>query len=148
MSRIIELDVRPDAATLRQFGWIALGGFSLLALFAWKEWLVFSFGLGGARQLVVGTLLALGALSGIFSATHPPANRPIYLGLAVVAFPIGLVLSYLILGALFYLLIAPFGLVFRGLGRDLMGRRYAREADTYWVDARPARPPASYFRQF
>ena len=28
---MIEIDFRPDEKTLRQFGWIALGGFGLLA---------------------------------------------------------------------------------------------------------------------
>lgn len=148
MSRLVELNFRPDRATLRQFGWIALGGFSLLALFAWRDWFVFAFGLGAAKPYVVTTLLALGGVAGLFSAVYPPANRPIYIGLAVVAFPIGFVLSYVILGSLFYLLIAPIGLIFRAFGRDLMQRRFDPAANTYWLDARPARPAESYFRQF
>ncbi len=152
MSRIVELNLRPDRATLRNFGWIALVGFSLLALCAWREWLLFSLATDAssawfsAKPWVVGALLALGGMAGVFSALYPPANRPIYVGLALVAFPIGFVLSYLILGALF--IIVPIGVVFRLFGRDLMQRRYAPEATSYWVDARPPRPPESYFRQF
>ena len=53
MSRMIEIDWRPDDRTLRQFGVIALCGFSFLAALAWWELFVFSFGLGEARPIVL-----------------------------------------------------------------------------------------------
>ncbi len=93
-------------------------------------------------------MLLVLALSGVLSLVWPAANRPLYVGLAVVAFPIGFVVSYVIMGALFYLLIAPVGLVFRLFGRDPLDRRFLPEAKTYWVDAGAVRPRESYFKQF
>ena len=148
MSQMIDLDLSPDVRKLRQFGWIALAGFGLLALLAWNEALVFAFGLGGARVAVAASLAALGLLSGLFSLVAPRANLPLYIGTTLVAFPIGFVLSYVILGTLFYLVITPVGLLVRLAGRDPMGRRFARDASSYWVDARPARSKESYFKQF
>jgi hypothetical protein len=58
------------------------------------------------------------------------------------------VLSYAILGFLFYGLITPLGLLFRAIGKDPLHRRFDRDAPTYWTDPRPRRGKASYFRQF
>ena len=148
MSRMIEINLRPDSRTLRQFGWIALGGFGAAAALAWTESLVFSFGLGAWRAALAGALAALGGLAALASLVYPPANRPLYVALTLLSYPIGFVLSYVILGALFYLLITPVGLVMRVLGRDPLERRFEPAAKTYWVDARAQRAQESYFRQF
>jgi hypothetical protein len=148
MSRMIDLNLRPDSTALRQFGWIALVAFALLALAAWREWLIFALGLGDARPLVAGALLALAVLCGLFSAVWPKGNLPVYVGLTLIGFPIGFVLSYVILGTVFFLLIAPVALVFRVVGRDPMNRAFPGSAPSYWMDARPTRPASSYFRQF
>ena len=148
MSSIIELDLRPDARILRQFGIIALVGFGFLAVLAWNEWLVFSFGLGEARPWVAGAFAGLALLSALFSAVFPKANLPIYLGLSILAFPIGFVLSYVIMGTLFYLIITPVGLLMRLIGHDPLKRRFEPDAESYWVDPRPPRSKESYFKQF
>jgi hypothetical protein len=148
MANMIELDLRPDERTLRQFGFIALGGFGFVAAIAWYEVLVFSFGLGAAREPVAYGLAGAATLSLLFSLAYPKANLPIYLGITILTYPIGFVLSYVILGTLFYLIIAPIGLVMRAFGADPMERRILPEADSYWEDAPPARGRASYFKQF
>ena len=148
MSQMVELNLRPDARTLRQFGWIALGGFGLLALLAWNGWLVFAHLGEGARVPVASGLAALAAVSALFSLVWPKANLPLYLALTVVGFPIGFVLSYVIMATLFYVVIAPIGLLLRLVGQDPLNRRFLPAAKTYWVDARPERPRESYFKQF
>ncbi len=148
MASMIQIDLRPDRRTLRQFGWIALVGFSLLATLAWNEWLMFSVGLGAWKQSVVAGLLGLAGLAAFFSLVYPQANLPIYLGLTILAYPIGFVLSYVIMGTIFYLLFAPVGILFRLTGRDLLRRRFEAQTSSYWVDSRKARPNESYFHQF
>ena len=148
MSKMVEINFHPDERTLRQFGWIALAGFGLLALCAWNGWLVFRHGLGAAREPVTFALLGLGALSAVFSLVLPKANAPLFVGLSVVAFPIGFVLSYVIMATLFYVVIAPVGFVMRLFGMDPMDRRFLPKATTYWLDARPTRAKADYFKQF
>ena len=148
MARTIELDFHPDDRTLRQFGWIALGGFGFIAAIAWFEVLIFSFGLGAARPWVAGIAGGLALLAALFSLVYPRANRPLYVGLAVLTFPIGFVLSYVIMGTLFYLLIAPVSAVLRLVGHDPLRRRYDPEAPSYWTACRQTRDKASYFKQF
>lgn len=148
MSKLIEIDWRPDDRILRQFGGIALFGFSFMAALAWWELLVFSFGLGDARPVVAGCFAALAGISAFFSLVAPRANLPIYLGLTLVSYPIGFVLSYFIMGFLFFIMITPMGLFFRLTGYDPLHRRFDREATSYWTNPRPRRGKESFFRQF
>jgi len=148
MSKMVTIDWNPDARTLRHFGWIALGGFGLIAMLAWFEWLIFSFGLGAARPYVAGIAMGLGVVGAFFSLVYPPANRVLYVGLSIVAYPIGFVLSHVLLAALFFGLFAPVGILFRVFRRDPMHRRWDPDAPSYWVPARASRGSERYFRQF
>lgn len=148
MSKMIEIDWRPDDRTLRQFGVIAFFGFSFLGAIAWWERLVFAFGLGEARPIVAGAFVALAGISILFSLVAPRANLPIYLGLTILSYPIGFVLSHVIMGFLFFVMITPIGLFFRLTGYDPLHRRFDPEATSYWTDPRPRRGKASFFRQF
>ena len=148
MSQMIELNLRPDAATLRQFGWIACVAFALLAAFAWFEILIFSVGLGVAKLPVIYAFLGLSGVSALFSLVYPRANLPIYVGLTILAYPIGFVLSYVIMGTLFFGLIGPVAILFRLIGKDPMERRYDPAAASYWSESRHTRPSSDYFRQF
>jgi hypothetical protein len=148
MANVIEVNWRPDDRTLRQFGFIALVGFGFIAAIAWYEVLIFSFGLGEARVPVAAAFGAVAGLSLLFSAVYPRANLPIYVGITVATYPIGFVLSYVLMGTLFYLIMAPAGLLLRLFGKDPLERRILPGATTYWVDAPPQRASESYFKQF
>jgi len=148
MSKLVELNLNPDRKTLRQFGVIAFVGFGILAALAYYEQLIFSFGLGEARMPVVATFAALGSIALLFSLIAPRANRILYVGLTLLAFPIGFVLSYVIMGTLFFLIIGPIAVVMRLLRRDSMHRGYDPHAPTYWSAAHPPRDKESYFHQY
>jgi hypothetical protein len=148
MSKLVEINFNPDRKTLRQFGVIAFVGFAILAALAYYEKLIFSFGLGEARMPVVITLTALGTIALLFSLVAPNANRVLYVGLTLLAFPIGFVLSYVIMGVLYFLVIGPIAVMFRLFGKDPMHRGYDPDAPTYWSTARPPRDKESYFHQY
>jgi hypothetical protein len=148
MAQMVELNLRPDERTLRQFGWIALAGFGALAFMAWRGWLIFAAVPEVARDEFAVAFAALAVVSATFSLVWPKANWPIYVGLTIVAFPIGFVLSYVIMASLFYVVIAPVGFLLRLIGKDPMDRRFLPAAKTYWLDARPERSRESYFKQF
>jgi hypothetical protein len=147
MAKMIAIDFRPNRETLRQFGWIALGGFLLLAGLAWTERLLFAGGLGSARAWVVGVFAALGGFAALASLVHPPANRWLFVGLSLVTYPIGYIVSHVLLALLFFGMIAPAGMLMRALGNDPMNRRFEPERRSYWTPARSARSQESYFRQ-
>ena len=148
MSKLVEINWNPDRKTLRQFGVIAFVGFGAIGALAYYEKLIFAFGLGELRTTVAGILVALGAIALLFSLVAPRANRFLYVGLTVLAFPIGFVLSYVIMGTLYFLVIGPIALLFRALGRDSMRRAYDPNASTYWAPVKRSRDKESYFHQY
>ena len=148
MSKLVEINFNPDRRTLRQFGVIAFVGFGALAALAYYEKLVFAFGLGEARIPLAAGFFFVGSIALLFSLVSPKANRFLYLGLTLLSFPIGFVLSYLIMGTLFFLVIGPIAVLMRLVGRDAMHRHYDPKAATYWSSARPPRDKESYFHQY
>jgi hypothetical protein len=81
--------------------------------------------------------------------TVPSFMRAVYVGLSYLAWPIGFVVSHVLLGAVYYLLVTPIGLILRVVGYDPMHRRFDRKAQSYWIERDDAqRDPRSYFRQF
>ena len=148
MSKLVEVNFNPDLKTLRQFGVIAFVGFGILAALAYYERLIFSFGLGESRMTVVTAFAVLGSVALLFSLIAPKANRLLYVGLTLLAFPIGFVLSYVIMGTLFFLIIGPIAVTFRLFGRDSLHREYDPSAPSYWSTARAARDKESYFHQY
>ena len=70
MAKLVELNLNPDRATLKSFGWIALVGFGLLALMAYYETFIFAFGLGDARETVALVLAGAAAPIGRLRTTR------------------------------------------------------------------------------
>jgi hypothetical protein len=91
---------------------------------------------------------ALAVYCALASLLWPRANRPVYLGISLLSFPVGFLLSYLLVGVLFFLIIGPAALVMRMVGHDPMNRRYRPEAPTYWTEPRRSGAKDRYFRQF
>jgi len=146
--KMIELELKPDRRRLRQFGFIALIAFGLLG--GWARWKGHLLGidLGTAAPTVSAVLWSIAGLSGVFSLVWPAANRALYVLLILIAFPIGTVVSYVLMAFLFYVIITPVGLWFRLIGRDVLHRRFEPEARTYWVEHRSPASAERYFKQF
>ena len=112
---MIELNWSPDHKTLKQFGLIGLLGFPGVGAVAYWLW--------QAPALAV-VLAGLGVAVGLLSMIHTPSVRYVYVAMSVAAFPIGFVISHVVLGAVYYLLFTPMGLVFKLIGRDALERRF------------------------
>jgi len=148
MSKLVQLNLRPTPRVLRQFGFIALGGFGLLALLVWRESGFVAQHAAGARMPLTICFATLALLSAVFSLVAPRANLPVYLGISIVSYPIGFVVSYVIMGVLFFVVFGLFALVMRVLGRDPLNRAYDPATPSYWTEPRGERSSDSYFRQF
>ncbi len=137
---VLEINRDPSPKTLLSFG-------ALLALFCGLvgALLYWRFDLPQAARIVWIAGLGLAVL---YYAV-PPLRRPIYLGWIYAAFPIGWLLSHLLLAVIYYLVLTPIALVMRLLvGRDALHRRFDSDAGSYWVEYRSSRDPKRYFRQF
>ena len=71
-----------------------------------------------------------------------------FVGLSLLAFPIGYVVSFVALALVSSFLITPIGLVFRLLGRDPLYRKPDANCGTYWISRGEAPPAKRYFQQF
>ena len=133
-----EVTARPSTRTLRQFAALFLIVFTVTAgLRVWH---------GDTGTLTI-TIAATGVAVGLVGLLWPDAIRYVYTGWMIAAFPIGWTISRVIVTLLFYVVFAPFALVFRLLGRDAL-RLHRRTPTTYWIETKGGEPPESYYAQF
>jgi len=136
---IVDFNIKPSAKMLREFGVIALFGFGLVGALLGLKWDAWTASY---------VLWALGAVSFVLALTQPRLLLPLYVALMVVAFPIGFVISNVILFILYFGLFTPFSMVFRLIGRDTMKRKFEAEAESYWIDRTDNKPVSQRFRQY
>ena len=145
---MIDIDLKPTRKKLRQFGGMAAIAFGLLGLLLyWKKGL-FGLSLGETADTLALAACVAALVVALLSLAAPGSLRPLYIVLTLVAFPIGYVVSHVILALLFYGLFTPIGLLFRVLGRDSLYRKFDPDADSYWVQHRQRDSKRYYFRQF
>ena len=131
----------PSPRMLRQFGGLAAGICLLMAATA-----VFPGAAGGIRPVGTWAWLAVGLAVGALTVLRPTALRLIFVGWLILAFPIGWLVGRLALALMFFGLFTAVGLVFRMIGRDVLGRR--RAAGSYWTARGQSPTPADYLRQY
>ena len=151
----IDIDWKPDEKKLKEFGWVSAIGFSVIGflILPTVKWL---HSRGGEEPYawmdfnwkISLILLAIGIGIWILSLISTKVVRPIYLFWMAVAFPIGWVISHLILGLLYFGLFTPIAIVFKIMGRDALNRKIDKDAKSYWIE-RDGKPEAKrYARQF
>lgn len=116
-------------------------------------WLLFFGGFAVAQAMAAhpwrAGVLALVALAiGVRGLLRPQAIRLVYAGAMRVTFPIGYVVSRLVLAVLFFLVITPVGVAFRLAGRDCLWIARRPPGESYWQPKPAASDAASYLRQF
>ena len=136
---LLQINRHPAAKELRWFG-VLLAGFVVVAG-ALAHWQL-------EAPAAARIIWAAGAALAAVYATVRPLRRWIYLGWIYAAFPIGWTVSHLLLGAAYYLVLTPIGLLVRWIKGDPLGRELDRDAPTYWTERPPVRDVRRYFRQF
>lgn len=137
---MVQLDMNPSEGKLRQFGQIAPIMLLLIAcLLRWRFGLPMS---GLSVMCIIGILIF------ILSKLSPKLVKPVYLTLILISFPIGWVISHLIMLLFFFGIITPLALVFRLLGRDALHRRWDPKCESYWTDHPRNDSVERYFKQF
>jgi hypothetical protein len=145
---VIEINWTPKAAQLRSFGYTALGGFGLSGLIvAWRTG-AFGATASHAAWTAPSVLWAVGVVVFLVGLARPTALRPVYVGLMAATFPIGWVVSHVLLGLTYFVLFALVGLLLRITGRDPLERRFNRGLASYWTPRATGVDVQRYFRQF
>ena len=114
----------------RAFGMVMTAVFAIvgiLPLFSGRG--VRYWSLGIAAAVLVVALVAPRALA--------PLNR-VWLKFGLL---LHRVVSPLVLGIMFYLVITPTGLLMRALGKDPLRLKVDRRSNTYWIERKPPGPP-------
>ena len=146
---LIEIDWHPARRRLRRFGVVALVAFAAVGAWVFLRHSLFGFALSeGAVSVAAYVLWCIAAVCGVLAAVAPRALRPLYLGLSLVGLPIGRVVSHVVMGVVYYVVLTPIGLVMRLLVRDPLHRKFEPNAKTYWVRRDETEEAKRYFRQF
>ena len=111
----------------RSFGWTIAGALALIAFF--QPW-----------TLLLAAVLVLVTLTRDEWLT--PLNRA-WMKLGEL---MGMVVSPIVLGIIFFAVFTPFGVVMRWFGRDALSRAYAPALKSYWVRRDPPGPADGSFR--
>ncbi len=93
----------------------------------------------------------LWTVSGVIIVVYyliPSIRKPTYLAWIYSVVPIGWVVSHVLLGVVFYLVVTPVGLAMKALKYDPMHRTLDPAAKSYWIKRESQVDNSSYFRQF
>jgi len=137
---LVEINWHPKRRQLQSFGKIALLITAIISLLLYK--------LKGVSIPWALAIFAVGFTIFLISMISSRLTRMIYVVLMAVTFPIGLVVSFTLLAIFYFLLLAPFGLIFRLMGRDALCRKFDATAESYWLSRREPESTEQYFRQF
>ena len=129
----------PSDRLLRQFAWLWIAFFGAVAV---RQELHYQ------RHLVAIAVGAIAITVGAVGLVYPRAIRPVFIGWMGLAYPIGWIVSRIILGAIFYGLLTPVACIFRLIGRDALFLKGRPEAGTYWRPKPRAEDQSQYLRQF
>lgn len=138
---MLKIDFNPPKAQLCQFATIGLAGFTLIGAMATLHF--------GAPPVVGDIALALAAVLGLLGAMEITAPiKPLYVGMMILAWPIGMAVSLVLLALIYYGMFTPVAAFFRLTGRDPLNRKLDPNAKSYWWVREKPRTPASYLRLY
>jgi hypothetical protein len=132
------LPLKPTPRVLRQFATAWLGFFLVAAA---QQMFVRG---RAAAACVLGAI----ALIGLVGLLKPSAIRWLFVGASVAAFPIGWVMTQVVLAVMFYAVLTPVALVFRWRGRDELQLRHRPEQASFWTTRRREQDVKRYLKQF
>jgi Saxitoxin biosynthesis operon protein SxtJ len=133
-----DVTAKPSWARLRQFAGLFFVIFIGLAL--WRA----GHGVSGAETWAFAVA---GVLVGAMGLLRPSAVYAVYLAWMIAAFPIGWLVSRVIVLAMFVAVFTPAGFVSRMCGRDPLTLQ-RRPAGSYWSTKPGPTGVRDYFRQF
>ena len=135
----IEINKNPPRAQLASFGRLWAPAFAMI--FSAMFWNASVFP-GCVISLAIGMLIALVAW------VNPLWLKPVFVTLMIVTFPLGMLIGFVLMVCVYYLCIAPIGVLLRVFGKDPLAKRWDSEASSYWIERSDMAPVAQYFKQF
>ena len=137
---MVSLNLKPSEKQLRDFGDIALCMCNIIGL------LLFWLDKVSIKVFVIFCLIGL--VMYLLSRISTVLIKPVYQGMMIVTFPIGWVVSHVMMGVFYYGIVTPIAIIFKVIGRDPLCRGYDPKAKTYWLRYKQSRSAKHYFHQF
>ncbi len=123
----------------RSFGFVFAGVFTIITLVKlWRGWSDWGY-------LWLGLAVAFALAAAVLPSILAPLNRIwLKIGLALHK-----VMTPLIMGLLFFLVVTPIGLIMRATGKDILRLKRSAAEKSYWIDRTPPGPaPDTMKNQF
>jgi hypothetical protein len=140
----VKLNWKPSKKDLRSFGAIFLGGFVLIGLVKY----LWPFERFITRNETAGLwFIGIGIVVGAIGLTGSRFAVPLYWAWLGVAYVMGNIMSRVIMGAIYYLLITPMRFLGMLMGRDKLQLKKPK-GDSYWLDVKFPTKVEEYERQF
>lgn len=135
---LTKLNLNPTDRHLRQFGGICVFAVPLVA-WLWTR-----------DASVAGWCAIASVVIGVAALVKPVLVKPLFVGLTIVTFPIGLVVGELAMLMIYFGAFLPMSLVFRLIGRDSLQRRQGTKSteESLWQTREPAPNVGRYYQQF
>ncbi len=132
------LPIKPTPRVLRQFAGAWLVFFAVFSATAlWKR-----------HNVPLSCLFSVVALFGIVGMLIPNAIRLPFIVASIVTYPIGWLMSQILLALMFYGVLTPIGFFWRIRGRDPLQLRSEPKQPTFWMKRGPQPPPERYLKPF
>jgi hypothetical protein len=134
---IHELEV--SKASDRNFGLVFAIFFAIIGIYSW---------FGEAGEFLVWAII-LSAVFLIISIIKPGLLSPLNSIWTKFGLLLHKIVNPIILGIIFFLVVTPFGLVLRAIGKDLLSLKLDRKSKSYWIYRTPPGPsPDSMKNQY
>ena len=130
---------RTESQEARRFGWVLPIVLALIAGFAYWR----------GRETAAKVLIGIG-LAGLAASLVLPALWLRFFRLWMkLAEAMGFVMTRVLLGLFYFLIVTPVGLFMRLIRRDALNTAYHDGKPTYWIDKEPVEPSVDrYEKQF
>ncbi len=136
---LIDINWKPTTRELRVFAVLWLVFFGLLGVWMFSR---------DSSPALVGSLWGVALTGGVLGMAWPGLLRPVYRLWMVLAFPIGWLVSHLILALVYFGILTPIGLLLRLAGHDPLRLKPDRSIASYWCERPTETDTDRYFRQF
>jgi saxitoxin biosynthesis operon SxtJ-like protein len=120
----------------RSFGLVFAGFFAVLTLHSWwragRAWPIY---------------LAIAAVFLTAALARPSLLRGLNRAWTKLGSILGAIVTPIVMGLLFFLVVTPIGLLIRLFGKDTLRRRGPRQGDSYWIAREPPGPSGESMRE-
>lgn len=133
-----DINLQPDKRLLRQFGLLCC--LLLIGVSGWRWWRLGPDILSASQLLLACSVL-------LMAVSRPSWLRPLFVAWSIAAFPMGWLVSHVLLFVMYFGVFWPTGFVLRLCGWDPLGLRTSGSS-SLWQDRPAASDLRRYFRQY